>query len=146
MSRPEPNKAPSSQDRKAFDQAGIAGWSLLMSATALRNGFAQDDVAIIQESPRLHGLGSLHEIFTMPYWPPPASPDLYRPLTSLWLALQYAIGNGSPLVFRAVSILMLAATAVMAYRLAIRILPREAALVSAAIFAVHPVHVEAVSL
>ena len=71
---------------------------------------------------------------------------LYRPLTSVSLALQWAAGDGSPLAFRLVSYALYALTCVAVFRLARTQLPLAVAVASAALFAVHPVHVEAVAL
>lgn len=146
MSRKRAHSPPTIDQERLGDGAAIAVWALLVCAGVVRNGFAQDDVSIIQESDRLHGFGAWHDILTLPYWPPPASPDLYRPVTSLWLSLQYAIGGDSPSIYHAVSIALFAGVAIMFYSLARRLLPRMPALVAAAVFASHPVHVEAIAL
>ena len=53
-------------------------------------------------------------------------------------------GGGSPLVYHVVNVALYAAVAVLVLWLALLVLPRGAAWVAAALFAVHPVHVEAV--
>src|SRR5207253_1123821 len=108
--------------------------------------FTQDDISIIETSTRLHGLGAWKEILTLPYWPPPAEPDLYRPLASVFLAMQYVIGAGDVLVFRVVSCALYAAASVGVLAMCSRIVSRRAALVAALLFASHPVHVEVVTL
>jgi hypothetical protein len=65
---------------------------------------------------------------------------------SVGLATQWVVGGGSPVVFRVTSIVLYAASAVAFFWLAALLLPVEAAWVSAALFAVHPVHVEAVAV
>jgi hypothetical protein len=107
-----------------------------------------DDIPIIQDNGRVHGfdLSLVRGTFSHAYWPPPFVEQLYRPLTLLGLAAQYTIGAGSPMVFRVVSYALYAATAVLVYRLATRVLDPWPALGVAALFAVHPVHVEAVAL
>src|SRR5690242_8491740 len=76
--------------------AAIALVALVASITGITNGFAQDDAAIIVEDPRLHDLGLWREILRKPYWPPPYVADLYRPIASLLLAMQYTLGSGAP--------------------------------------------------
>ena len=134
--------------------AGGVGWaivSVLAIAASMRgifNDFVYDDIPIIRDNARLHAFDLAHvrEIFSHAYWPPPFVEQLYRPLTLIGLAAQYAIGAGSPLVFRVVSYALYAAAAILVYRLATRVLDPWPSLGVAALFAVHPVHVEAVAL
>jgi hypothetical protein len=112
----------------------------------LGNDFTQDDLRLIYENSRVHGLGRWREILGSPYWPPPWNQELYRPVVSLLHALQYTLGGGEPLLFRLVSYLLYALTAVALLRLAGRLTPHAAALLAALLFAAHPVHVEAVAL
>jgi hypothetical protein len=120
--------------------------ALLVSLPSLFNSFAHDDVLIIVENARVHSLSHLSDIFAAAYWPPPYPQDLYRPLTSLLLALQWFVQGGEPTVFRVVSGIGYSAATVAVFALARRLLPIPAALAAALFFAVHPVHVEAVAL
>jgi hypothetical protein len=115
------------------------------SATGLGNGFAFDDVQIIAENERLHDLSNAWRIFIQSYWPPQGGSSLYRPFTSLGFAIQWAIGGGSPLPFHVVSVAIYAAVSVAVFRFASTFLRWDAAWLTAALFAVHPVHVEAVA-
>lgn len=117
--------------------ASIGGWA---------NQWAQDDMPIIWKNPAIHTLRGLPDFFHQPYWPKPFSQDLYRPMALATFALQWAAGDGAPILFRIVSYLLYAATAVTVFALARRILPETAAWFAAATFAVHPVHVEAVAM
>ena len=112
----------------------------------LFNDYVYDDIPLIRDNVRAHDLAHIREIFGHAYWPPPFVEQLYRPLTLLLLAAEYTIGGGSPMAFRLVSYALYTATAVLVYRLATRILDRRTALAISALFAVHPVHVEAVAL
>ena len=122
----------------------IAALALLSSATSLANGFAYDDRWIIAENARVHSLSHPWNFFRETYWPTTRGAALYRPLTILLYAAQWAIGGGSPLVFHIVNVALYVAVSVLVLWLALLVLPRGAALVAAALFAVHPVHVEAV--
>ncbi|HLB55669.1 MAG TPA: tetratricopeptide repeat protein [Gemmatimonadales bacterium] len=126
--------------------AGLVFLALAASVSGLGNQFAQDDFAIIWKSPLLHQLGESWKVFAQPYWPPPFTPDLYRPLALLSYAIQWAIGGGSPLIFRLASYLLYAAVSVQVLRVARLRLPFPAAFAAAALFSVHPVHVEAVAM
>jgi hypothetical protein len=124
----------------------IALLALGASATSLPNIFVQDDIAVVRNNDENHSLSKPWIAFTRPYWPKPFSPDLYRPLQSLALATQWVAGDGRPALFRITSILLYAASAVAFFWLAGMLLPIEAAWSAAALFAVHPVHVEAIAV
>jgi hypothetical protein len=115
------------------------------SFTALPNKFVQDDAGIIQTVAEMHSLAHPLRFFAESYWQDPYPHDLYRPLTKLALAAQWVIGDGRPVVFRVVSILMYIGASLAILALARRLLSPAAAWLSAALFAVHPVHVEAVA-
>jgi protein O-mannosyl-transferase len=126
----------------------VAALAIVASIRGVFNDFVYDDIPIIQDNARIHQFDFAHvrEIFSHAYWPPPFVEQLYRPLTLAGLAAQHAVGGGSPMVFRLVSYALYAATAVLGYRLASRMLDPWPSLGVAALFAVHPVHVEAVAL
>lgn len=116
------------------------------SATSLPNIFTQDDIPVVLKNLDNHTVREPWGAFSRPYWPKPFSPDLYRPLMSVGLAAQWVAGDGNPVVFRVTSIVLYAASAVAFFWFAAILLPVEAAWVVAALFAVHPVHVEAVAV
>jgi hypothetical protein len=124
----------------------VAFLAIAASATSLPNVFVQDDIPVVLKNQDNHGISTPWTAFTRPYWPKPFSPDLYRPLMSVGLATQWVAGAGRPVVFRVTSILLYTASAVAFFWLAAMLLPLEAAGIAAALFAVHPVHVEAVAV
>lgn len=123
----------------------IALLAVLASVTGLRNGFALDDVHIIFENQRLHSLVEAWRLFGQTYWPPEEGASLYRPLTAIAFSAEWAMGHGSPLPFHVANIVIYAAVAVALYRFALLLVSPAAAFVAAALFAVHPVHVEVVA-
>ena len=125
----------------------VVAVAIAASASGLGNGFAYDDVPIIVENARVHDLSEAWRLFGQPYWPPPWSGAVYRPLTLLLVAVQWAVGGGSPLLFHVTSILLYAAVCVAVLRLATLVLPesRGAAIAAGLLFAAHPVHVESVA-
>jgi tetratricopeptide (TPR) repeat protein len=125
---------------------GLVFLSLAASISGIFNQFAQDDFPIIWKNGAVHDLLHSYRLFTQPYWPKPFTPDLYRPFAVVSYAIQWAVGHGSPMFFRVVSYLLYAAVALAVFRLAKRLLPFPAAFAAAALFAVHPVHVEAVAM
>ena len=122
-------------------EIGLAALAAIVALPSLANGFVYDDIPIIVENPLVHQLGAL-DAWRSSYWP---VGELYRPLTLQLFSLQWALGGGRPWIFHAVSLLLVALTAVMVYRLAARLLPEAGAIAAGALFAVHPVHVEAVA-
>jgi hypothetical protein len=120
----------------------VVAVAVAASVLCLANQFTLDDAGLILGTERLHGLSRWKEILTSPYWPPPYAQDLYRPLTSLILALQYQLGGGDPALFRVVSVLLYAGASLAVLHLASRLLPPAIALATALLFAAHPVHVE----
>ena len=139
---------PARSSSRSPEAALVAVLAIGASIRGIFNDFVYDDIPIIRDNVRVHQFDFAHvrEIFANAYWPPPFVEQLYRPLTLVGLAAQYAVGAGSPIVFRLVSYALYAATAVLVYRLATRVLEPWPSLGIAALFAVHPVHVEAVAL
>ncbi len=115
------------------------------SITGIRNRFAYDDVRVIYEDTRFHSLLSLWHVLNHTYWLPKYGGSLFRPLSSLGFALQWLAGGGSPVLFHIVSIAFYAAVCAAVFGLARQLFDKTAAFAGAAIFAVHPVHVEAVA-
>jgi hypothetical protein len=107
-----------------------------------------DDVPLIAEDARVHSGIDLGEAFTTPYWPEQGAleGELYRPLTTTAIAVQWWTGKGAPWVFRVVSYVLSAAVAVVFLGVAGRLMPGPASLAAASLFAAHPVHAEAVAL
>ncbi len=148
QSGPSSRVKPARSSSRSPEAALVAALAIGASIRGIFNDFVYDDIPIIQDNVRVHQFDFAHvrEIFANAYWPPPFVEQLYRPLTLVGLAAQYAVGGGSPMVFRLVSYVLYAATAVLVYRLATRVLDPWPSLGIAALFAVHPVHVEAVAL
>ncbi len=119
----------------------VALLALAASASSLGNGFVYDDVPVILQNRIIQNLGASERIWHTAYWP---AGLLYRPLTTQLFALQWAAGGGSPIVFHAISVMLMLLVALLFWRLARRILPPVPALAASALFAVHPVHVESV--
>ena len=117
---------------------------LASSLSSIANGFAYDDVLIVQDNTQIHTLSQVAFDFVQGYWPQQHGGALYRPLTLVFFALQWAAGKGAPWVFHAANVALYAGLTLALYGVGRRLLPRGAAWLAAAIFAVQPVHVEAV--
>lgn len=138
--------APPRRYRSWLPAAGILVLAIAASISGITNQFSQDDFAVILKNPFVRDLGHGFRFFAEPYWPQAFTPDLYRPLALLSFAIQWAVGDGGPLAFRIVSYLLYAVVSLAMFRLARLTLPFAAAFAAAALFAVHPVHVEAVAM
>lgn len=123
----------------------VVAAAVLASAPSLFNGFTYDDRAIVEFDRRLHAADAWRHVFTQPWWPPPDSGTLYRPLPRFLYALLWRAGGGAPWLFHLANLAALAWLAVGVHRLAVRFLAPAAAFAVALLFAVHPVHVEAVA-
>ena len=123
----------------------IVALALLASGVGIHNGFAYDDRWIIVQNANAHSLNRPWELFGTTYWPTTRGASLYRPLTILLYAVQWVFGGGAPFLYHFVNISLYAIDSVLVLLLGLQCLPRSGAWVAAALFAVHPVHVEAVA-
>ena len=119
--------------------------AVLVYLTALGNRFALDDEMIVERNPAAHSIGAALGAFDQPYWPPQHGAGLYRPLVILSFAADWQLSGGSTLWLHAVNVAWhAAATALLVPILAVYVGP-AGALAGGVVFAVHPVHVEAVA-
>ena len=123
----------------------VALLALAASLPGLMNRFTYDDRFIIELNPVMKSLHGWWRGFGEAYWPKIWGGDGYRPLTILAFKVEWAIGHGSPVAFHVVNIALYALVSVFVFFLARRMLPMWAAWIVGALFAVHPVHVEAVA-
>jgi protein O-mannosyl-transferase len=116
-------------------------------ANALHNGFTLDDAVIVQANPLVQHLARFPDIWVSDYWPNlPYQVGLYRPLTIAMYAVEWALWHGNPMGFHAVNVLLHALVTALVVVLVLRLgAPPLAAAVGGVLFAIHPVHVEAVS-
>ena len=122
----------------------VAACAIVVHLGALWNGFAMDDLYIIVWNPLVHSVEGLWRAFVTPYWPPDLGGKLYRPLTVATYVLDGQIDDAP--WFHAVNLLWHAGAAVAVTALARRWGGgATAAIVTGLIFAVHPVHVEAIA-
>jgi Flp pilus assembly protein TadD len=114
---------------------------------SLPNGFALDDLPLVRDNPRLESLGGLPRLLLSPYWPTDdGASGLYRPVTMASFAINRAVAGAEPLWFHAVNLLLHALASLLAWYAACSAgLRRGGALLAALLFAVHPLHTEAVA-
>jgi Flp pilus assembly protein TadD len=128
-------------------------WALVPAAAgalvylgSLANSFTLDDVALVRDNPQIRWPIDLPGVLVSPYRPDDAASGLYRPLTILSLAANRALTGPGPFGFHAGNVLLHAAVCGLAW-FAARGAGRYygTALVAALVFAVHPLHSEAVA-
>jgi len=123
--------------------SGLVG-ALLVYGNALANGFVLDDGGVILRNPLVTSPATAWRAFAQPYWPD-AVGGQYRPLGILTFALDWQLSGGDPRWFHAVNVLWHAVATLLVGWLASELLAPVAAGIAMVLFAVHPVHVEAVS-
>jgi tetratricopeptide (TPR) repeat protein len=136
--------SPPARLRPAWVLALTALAACAVYANALGNGYALDDVFILRDNPVVHGLGDLRALLLGAWWP--GTDELYRPVALASFAVEWALLGEAPALFHATNVLLHAGAAVLAAALVLRLGGgRAAALGAGLLFAVHPVHVEAVA-
>jgi hypothetical protein len=130
------------QTRRWLLPASVAILALAACITSIGHDFTYDDRYVIMMNERVHSLRHFWRYFAQSYWPPKYGGDGYRPLLILTFAVEWVLGNGAAWVFHLTNILLTIATALAVYWMALALLPAAGAWLAAALFAVHPVHVE----
>lgn len=143
-----PEPAPALFPRLPF---GIAAVIVLLAAVlpflnTLGNGFVYDDHALIEHDPRVREHQPLTEAFRGDMWrePGPGS-KAYRPLFTLSLMINHRLAGLHVWAWHLVNVLLHAAACLLLFILARERVPPGAALAGAVLFALHPIHTEAVS-
>lgn len=136
--RPAPR--PPAARRTRWDVIAIAALALLPYLNAIGGDFVFDDVGVIRDNPVVQREPAWR-VFTTVYEPG----TLYRPLTMLSYVANARVDRGAN-AFHAVNVALHVLVAVAFYALAARLVAaRGAAWIAAALFAVHPIHTEAVT-
>ncbi len=124
-----------------------AALAALVFANSLRNDFAYDDVRIVPDNPDIQSLHTLPQLLLAPYWPGEYGKDLglWRPGTVGVLGLEWAAWGNQPVLFHLVNVLAHAVATALVVLLVARLATVPAAFLAGLLFAVHPVHAEAVA-
>src|SRR5581483_6577581 len=108
--------------------------ALVAFGASLGSSFHFDDYAIFSDPALTSGSGWL-DVWTL---------RQTRPLTYLTFWLNYQIGERDPLGYHLLNLALHAGAVLLAYECLKRLLPERAALIAAALFAVHPIQAESV--
>ncbi len=125
---------------------GVALCALLTYASSLGGGFLLDDSYLVVGNASIRSLSDVPTLLTHTM-PGRNNIAFYRPLLMVSLAIDYALHGLAPAGYHASNVLLHALVSVLVFWFLRRILDGvEAPLIGALIFAVHPVHGEAVYL
>ena len=117
----------------------------LVYLPSLANRFALDDSPIIENNPAAQSVGAALRAVDEPYWPARHMAGLWRPVTILSFAVDWQMSGGSTVMLHATNVALHAAATAALVPVLGAFVPPVAALAGAVLFAVHPVHVEAVA-
>jgi tetratricopeptide (TPR) repeat protein len=126
---------------KRFLIPALAIVAVLVFARTVGYDFVYDDIGVVRDRSLLHSLANWRAIIASTWW----AHDLYRPFTALTLAANWSAAGGNPHAFHAVNVLLHSAVTVSVFLLACRLVGPGRGALAALLFAVHPVHVEAVA-
>ncbi|MBN2576123.1 MAG: hypothetical protein JXP73_16300 [Deltaproteobacteria bacterium] len=137
--------------RRAAGLAALA--ALFVCLPALRGGFVIDDAYLIVGNQGIRSLGNLPDFFLRPWGGGEGASGFvgvnaayYRPLTTSLFALEHAVFGPNPVGWHLASISLHATATAFVVLLAWRLLGSvAAALFGGLLFAVHPVHTEAIA-
>ena len=114
-------------------------------ANSVGNDFAYDDNTIISGN-AIVTEGRVRDALASPYWPDMTDGvGLYRPITSASYAAEWTLWGGSPAGFHAVNVAAHAAVSLLVFLVLLALSAPLPALVGGLLFALHPVHTEAVA-
>ncbi len=138
--------------RHAGPALALIALAVLPFWPSVRGDFIEDDRPIIRDRPELRDSSNVPALFGETYWPRDQPGGLYRPLTMTSYALDRALwgadagGAPSPFGVHATNLILNALATLLVFALLReRTSSTVAAFAAAALFAVHPVHAEAVS-
>ena len=150
--RPAPAGEAAGRPRVLSVACLVAVLAVIPYVNTFHNGFVLDDVSIVAENPTIRDLGNVGAMVRTNYWATTGrdastiDPGLYRPLSIFSYAVDYRLWSQQPFGYHLTNVLLHAAASVVVLLLAVETLGSPvAATVGAALFAVHPVHTEAVS-
>jgi len=127
---------------------GVAIAAAAPYANVVRCGFVYDDHGAIEEAPLIHSLGNTWTLLASDTWigATRQPSGLYRPLTSLSFALNWALTGASPAPFHAVNVALHVVVCLLLFAALRRLgAGSSTSFAAAVLFAVHPLHTEAVT-
>jgi tetratricopeptide (TPR) repeat protein len=129
----------SSSPRRSFLAAALIAFTLVAYAPVAVNGFIWDDDDYVTENTRLRSVPGLRQI----WFDYEATPQYY-PMVHSTFWVEYQLWGLAPAGYHIVNVLLHALAAVLVWRILL-LLGVPGAWFAAALFALHPVHVESVA-
>ncbi|XP_050507448.1 protein O-mannosyl-transferase Tmtc3 [Diabrotica virgifera virgifera] len=127
----------------------IALISVLCYYNSCYCGFVFDDISAIKENRDLRPHSPLINIFFNDFWGTPMhkeqSHKSFRPLCVLTFRWNYLFGQLEPMGYHLVNMLLHSVVCLIYFRMCSMFLPELSSFVAAMLFAVHPIHTEAVA-
>ena len=127
----------------------VCGLALAIYSRSLFCGFIRDDLPQIVNNPQVQSWQYFPRLLGSHLWSqfgPSWTVLFYRPLFSVWMLLVHTVGGLSPWVWHLSNVLLHVAATYLVFRLCRRLTGSDiGAGVAAAVFAVHPIHVDAVT-
>lgn len=119
----------------------------LLYAHVLTGPFLYDDVTEILANPRVHRLSAIPGLIAGEFWrDTPGWPSLHRPVTAATIPPLFILGEGAPWPFHLANMILHGLVSCLLAAIVMRLSGhRVAAVVAGVLFAVHPVHTEAVA-
>ena len=116
-------------------------------ATTLGHGFAYDDFSEVVGNELIRSPGNLAQIFSTSAWKGAGEENpIYRPLTTVTYAVNYALAGLTPFGYHLANVLLHALASVLVLALGLELgLALGPSALAAALFALHPIHVEVVA-
>ncbi len=138
---------PASRSRSRTAVLAVALAAVLPYLHTLGHGFAYDDGVEVVDNAFIRSTQGMGRIFTNPVWAGSGhGSSAYRPLTTLTFALNHAIEGLAPIGYHLVNLLLHALVSALVLALGLGLgLPLAAATLAGLLYAVHPIHVEAVA-
>jgi hypothetical protein len=126
----------------------LLAFSLILNLNTVHNDFVYDDHEAITNNEAAHGLANTKLIFTTPSWWSASVTYVrhYRPVTTWTYALNYSLHGLEPLGYHLFNNILHGLVSGLVYLvLVVSGVALAPSLMAAALFLVHPVHVEAVA-
>ena len=133
----------------AGPRLGQAGLVFVIAAAtflpALHNAPLGDDAILLEQRLDTSRAPSVAALFQQSYWADLHANSAYRPVSLAFLLAQRRVFGLNPLGYHVVSLLLHGICSIFVLQLLWRFVPARAALAGAILFAVHPIHAEAVT-
>jgi tetratricopeptide (TPR) repeat protein len=140
--------APEKTKRDAVSYLILFLLAVLPYSNILHNRFVYDDHFQVEGNPYAHSFKYLPQIFKTSVWSFQGAQGVsnyYRPMMTLGYLLTYQIAGLAPFGFHLVNILLNAVVVWLVFAILRRFSGERVALIAAGLFALHPIHTEAVA-